>query len=90
MPNGRATGGARAKDLNTADGQTITDEREEGDPQVGDKASPDGTFEMPDGKTIVVEDGVITDIQKEDDTDTDDTDNEGGSASSTDNDTAAK
>lgn len=80
----------KAMELNTADGQTLTVEREEGDPQVGDKASPDGTFEMPDGKTIVVEDGVITDIQTADDTDTDDTDNDGGSASSTDNDTVAK
>lgn len=75
----------KAMELNTADGQTLTVEREEGDPQVGDKASPDGTFEMPDGKTIVVEDGVITDIKT-----ADDTDNEGGSASSTDNDTVAK
>lgn len=86
----------KAMELNTADGQTLTVEREEGDPQVGDKASPDGTFEMPDGKTIVVEDGVITEIQTSDDTDMDDTDNEGGeggeggSASSTDNDTVAK
>lgn len=80
----------KAMELNTADGQILTVEREEGDPQVGDKASPDGTFEMPDGKTIVVENGVITDIQTADDTDTDDTDNEGGSASSTDNDTVAK
>ena len=80
----------KAMELNTADGQTLTVEREEGDPQVGDKASPDGTFEMPDGKTIVVENGVITDIQTEDDTDMDDTDNEVGSASSTDNDTVAK
>ena len=80
----------KAMELNTADGQTLTVEREEGDPQVGDKASPDGTFEMPDGKTIVVEDGVITDIQTADDNDTDDTDNDGGSASSTDNDTVAK
>lgn len=78
----------KAMELNTADGQTLTVEREEGDPQVGDKASPDGTFEMPDGKTIVVEDGVITDIQT-----ADNTGNEGGevgSASSTDNDTVAK
>lgn len=82
----------KAMELNTADGQTLTVEREEGDPQVGDKASPDGTFEMPDGKTIVVEDGVITDIKTADDEETDDTDNEGGeggSASSTD-DTVAK
>ena len=52
-------------DLSTADGQTLTVEREEGEPQVGDKATPDGTFVMPDGKTIVVENGVITDIQTE-------------------------
>ena len=77
----------KAMELNTADGQTLTVEREEGDPQVGDKASPDGTFEMPDGKTIVVEDGVITDIQT---ADNEEPDNEGGSASSTDNDTVAK
>lgn len=61
----------KAMELNTSDGQVLTVEREEGDPQVGDKASPDGTFEMPDGKTIVVEDGVITDIQTADNTDND-------------------
>ena len=83
----------KGMELNTADGQTLTVEREEGDPQVGDKASPDGTFEMPDGKTIVVEDGVITDIQTADDQEPDnegDEGGEGGSASSTDNDTVAK
>lgn len=83
----------KAMELNTADGQTLTVEREEGDPQVGDKASPDGTFEMPDGKTIVVEDGVITDIKTADDTDNEGGEGseggEGGSASSTD-DTVAK
>lgn len=80
-----------AMELNTADGQTLTVEREEGDPQVGDKASPDGTFEMPDGKTIVVEEGVITDIQSEDDGDGDDGDNgDGEGSASTDDDTVAK
>nr|DAK97853.1 MAG TPA: Putative ATP dependent Clp protease [Caudoviricetes sp.] len=78
----------KAMELNTADGQTLTVEREEGDPQVGDKASPDGTFEMPDGKTIVVEDGVITDIKTADDEGGEG--GEGGSATSTDNDTVAK
>lgn len=77
----------KAMELNTADGQTLTVEREEGDPQVGDKASPDGTFEMPDGKTIVVEDGVITDIKTAGDPGNEG--GEGGSASSTD-DTVAK
>ena len=54
-------------DLSTADGQTLTIEREEGEPQVGDKASPDGEFKMPDGSTIVVSEGVITDIKKDSD-----------------------
>ncbi len=84
----------KAMELNTADGQTLTVEREEGDPQVGDKASPDGTFEMPDGKTIVVEDGVITDIQTAGNEGGEGGEGneggEGGSASSTDNETVAK
>ena len=50
-------------DLNTADGNTISVEREEGEPQVGDKASPDGEWLMPDGTTIVVQDGVIAEIR---------------------------
>lgn len=50
-------------DLSTADGQTLTIDREEGEPQVGDSASPDGEWLMPDGKTIVVEDGKITEIR---------------------------
>lgn len=54
---------AMGMDLSTSDGKTLTVEREEGEPQVGDKASPDGTFTMPDGKTIIVKDGEITDIQ---------------------------
>ncbi len=52
-----------ALDLSTADGSTLTVEREEGDPQVGDSASPDGEHLMPDGSTIVVDGGVITEIR---------------------------
>lgn len=52
-----------ALDLTTADGSTLTVEREEGEPQVGDPASPDGEHLMPDEKTIVVVDGVITEIR---------------------------
>lgn len=52
-----------AMELSTATGGTLSVEREEGEPQVGDKANPDGTHKMPDGKTIVVEDGVITEIE---------------------------
>lgn len=50
--------------LTTADGAELTIEREEGDPEVGDKASPDGTHTMSDGKTIIVEDGVIVEIRE--------------------------
>ncbi len=50
-------------ELSTADGETLTVEREEGEPQVGDTASPDGEHVMPDGSTIVVAEGVITEIR---------------------------
>ena len=56
---------AKGMDLSTADGETLTIEREEGEPQVGDVASPNGEFVMPDGKTIVVVDGVITEIRED-------------------------
>lgn len=49
--------------LTTTDGQTINVEREEGEPQVGDAASPDGTFTLEDGRIITIENGVITDIK---------------------------
>lgn len=52
-----------AMELSTADGGTIEVEREEGEPQVGDAASPDGEHVMPDGSTIVVAEGVITEIK---------------------------
>ncbi len=54
---------ALGMDLSTADGGTLTVEREEGEPQVGDAASPDGEHVMPDGSTIVVVDGAITEIR---------------------------
>lgn len=53
---------AVALELQTEEGGTLVVEREDGEPEVGDKASPDGTHKMPDGKTIVVTDGVITEI----------------------------
>ena len=60
--------GEEAKPLNltleTADGATLTVEREDGEPQVGDKAAPDGEHQMPDGKTIIVTDGEITEIRE--------------------------
>lgn len=46
------------------DGTEITIDKPEGeDPAVGDAASPDGEFLMPDGTTIVVAGGVITEIR---------------------------
>lgn len=50
-------------ELSTADGETITIEREEGEPQIGDVASPDGEHAMPDGTTIVIAEGVISEIR---------------------------
>ena len=62
----QALGLSCAKDieLQTEDGQVLTVEREEGDPEVGDAASPDGEWLMPDGRTIIVSDGVITEIRE--------------------------
>lgn len=50
-------------ELNTTDGGVLTIQREEGAPAVGDAAEPDGTWPMPDGTTIVIENGVITEIR---------------------------
>ncbi|MBR2030631.1 MAG: ATP-dependent Clp protease proteolytic subunit [Alistipes sp.] len=55
---------AVAYSLTTESGDTITIDKPEGeDPAVGDAASPDGEHKMPDGTTIVVVDGVITEIK---------------------------
>lgn len=56
---------ALAMQLETAAGVTLTIEREDGAPQVGDKAIPDGEHLMPDSTTIIVTDGVITEILPE-------------------------
>lgn len=61
-----------AMTLNTEDGSTIEIEREEGEPQVGDKVVIpegeeqnylDGEHKMADGTTIVIAEGVITEIR---------------------------
>ena len=50
--------------LETTDGKTLELEKESGEPVVGDVVlSEDGEYLMPDGNTIVVEDGVITEIR---------------------------
>lgn len=56
---------AVAMTLNTEDGSTIEIEREEGEPQVGDKAvnTEDGEYKMADGTTIVIANEVITEIK---------------------------
>ena len=53
-----------AMELATAGGDTLRIEREEGAPAVGDVAEPDGEWLMPDSTTIVVENGVITEIRQ--------------------------
>ena len=53
-----------AMELATAGGDTLRIEREEGAPAVGDVAEPDGGWLMPDNTTIVVKNGVITEIRQ--------------------------
>lgn len=53
-----------AYELDTESGETITIDKPEGEaPAVGDNASPDGEHKMPDGTTIIIEDGIITEIR---------------------------
>nr|DAU07624.1 MAG TPA: Putative ATP dependent Clp protease [Caudoviricetes sp.] len=49
--------------ITTSTGDELTVEREEGEIQVGDPASPDGEFVLEDGRTVIVVDGVITEIK---------------------------
>ncbi len=55
-----------AQTVTAANGDEFTVERDEGDPQVGDAASPDGEYVMDDGTEIKVEGGVITSIEAPD------------------------
>lgn len=50
--------------LTTSTGEELNVEREEGEIQVGDPASPDGEHVLEDGRTVVVSDGVITEIRE--------------------------
>lgn len=53
-----------AYELDTESGETITIDKPEGEaPAVGDNASPDGEHKMPDGTTIIIDDGIITEIR---------------------------
>ena len=50
--------------LETADGKTLELQKESGEPVVGDEVvSDDGEYLLPDGRTVVVESGVITEIR---------------------------
>lgn len=59
---GRALG-VMALSVETADGVTLEFERENGDPETGDKVNaPDGNYLMPSGETYVIEGGVLVEI----------------------------
>jgi len=53
---------ANMMDLTAANGDTIVIDREEGEPQIGDPASPDGRHVMPDESVIIITQGVITEF----------------------------
>lgn len=50
----------------------FTTEKEDDSIAVGDPATPDGTFTLPDGRTVIIADGAITEIQKADSSNEDD------------------
>ena len=50
--------------LTDKDGNEFTVVRETGSPEVGDKASPDGTYTLTDGKVITIADGTITEVKE--------------------------
>ena len=50
--------------LTDKDGKEFTVDTESESPALGDKASPDGTYTMADGKIIVIADGSVTEIKE--------------------------
>lgn len=50
--------------ITAADGSEFTVEREDGDPQEGDTAYPDGTYTLDDGTVITIENETISSIVK--------------------------
>ena len=64
--------------ITSSSGDGFTGEREDGDPQVGDIAYPDGDYVMDDGSHVIVQDGVITDITRVDDSEPSEPGDEGG------------
>jgi ATP-dependent Clp protease protease subunit len=55
---------AKDQTMKDKDGKEFKLEKEAGSPAVGDKASPDGTFVMADGKTIVIASGAVTEVKE--------------------------
>lgn len=59
------SGSAKNYDHTDADGNVLfSTDAEDATLEVGMTASPDGTFELPDGRTIIIADGVITEIRE--------------------------
>ena len=59
------TGGAVNFDFTDAEGKVLfSTEAEDETLEVGMSAHPDGTFELPDGRTITIAEGVITEIKE--------------------------
>jgi ATP-dependent protease ClpP protease subunit len=55
---------AKDQTMTDKDGKEFKLEKETGGPAVGDKASPDGTFSMADGKIVVIAGGEVTEIKE--------------------------
>ncbi len=55
---------SKNQEMTDKDGNKFNLDKESGDPAVGDKASPDGSYTMASGKTIVVAGGAITEIKE--------------------------
>jgi len=55
---------AKDQTLKDKDGKEFKLEKETGAPTVGDKASPDGSFVMADGKTIVITNGAVSEVKE--------------------------
>jgi len=57
--------------LKDRDGKEFKLDKESGAPAVGDKASPDGSFTMADGKTVVIAGGEVTEVKEAEKTELD-------------------
>ena len=52
--------------LVSTDGQPFTLERREGEPQVGDKAYPDGSYTLDANRIVIIKDSIVVSIDKKD------------------------